>query len=291
MPEPLEGLRTVAFRVPMRVPVMGVTDRRGWLVEGGEGWGECSPLPSWSPDEVRAAAASAREAATHPFPRPVRDEVEVNAMVPRLGPEEARRLVAGSDCRTVKVKVGDGADEARVEAVRDALGPRGLVRLDANGAWPDAPTAERALRRLAPYDIEYCEDPVGDPEELARLRPRSPVPIAAESCVRTVEDAARIRHLEAADVVVLKPQRLGGIRASLRAAEAAGVPAVASSALETSVGLSAVLAVAAALPTLPFACGIGTATLLGTDVTGFPLVPRNGVLVPRRVAPTEPVPA
>jgi O-succinylbenzoate synthase len=103
--------------------------------------------------------------------------------------------------------------------------------------------------------------------------------------IRTVEDAAALRRLGAADAIVLKPQRLGGVRAALLAAEAAGVPAIASSALETSVGLAAVLAVAAALPDAPFAHGVGTALLLAADVTSSPLVPVDGRLRPRRVEP------
>jgi len=94
-----------------------------------------------------------------------------------------------------------------------------------------------------------------------------------------------MRRLDAADVLVVKPQRIGGIAAALRAAELAGVPVVVSSALETSVGLSACLAVAAALPASPYAHGIGTATLLAEDVTANPLLPVRGRLVPRRVEP------
>jgi O-succinylbenzoate synthase len=176
--------------------------------------------------------------------------------------------------------VGDVDSEARVEAVREAL-PKARIRLDAGGAW-DEETALSRLRALARFGLEYVEDPVGDMEALARLRRRSPVPVAAECCVRNLNDVKRLRRLEAADVLVTKPQRLGGIRASLAAAEAAGVPTVPSSALETSVGLAAVLAVAAALPELPFAAGIGTASLLKRDVVLDPLVPEDGTITPRR---------
>jgi O-succinylbenzoate synthase len=158
------------------------------------------------------------------------------------------------------------------------------LRLDANGAW-DVATAEAALRRLAVHGIELVEDPVAGLEELASLRRRSPVPVAAEMCVRTVADAARLRALDAADAVVLKPQRIGGVAAALAAAAAAGVPAIASSALETSVGLAAVLALAAALPESPVAHGAGTALLLAEDVTSDPLIPVEGRLRPRRVVP------
>jgi len=109
--------------------------------------------------------------------------------------------------------------------------------------------------------------------------------VAAEMCLRTVDDAHRLRRLQAADAVVLKPQRLGGVGAALMAAEIAAVPAIASSALETSVGLAAVLAVAAALPDTPWAHGVGTALLLAGDVSADPLLPVAGRLRPRRVSP------
>ena len=135
-------------------------------------------------------------------------------------------------------------------------------------------------RSLAAYDIELVEDPVASLEELATLRGRAGMPVAAESCIRTTADARRLRQLEAADVIVLKPQRIGGVREALRAAEESGVPAIASSALETSVGLAAVVALAASLPDAPFAHGAGTALLLASDVVSDPLVPIDGWLDP-----------
>jgi O-succinylbenzoate synthase len=275
----------VPFTVRLRVPVADVVERRGWLAHGEAGWGECSPLPSWTAPERAAAERSAEEAAREPFPEPTRLRTRVNAMIPRVTPAEAARLAVAFACATVKVKVGDRLGEERVAAVRDALGPAARIRLDANGSWPDPETAVDALRRFARFDVELVEDPVATLEGLALVRRSSPFPVAAEMSVRTVGDAARVRLLAAADAVVLKPQRIGGVRAALAAAEEAGVPAVASSALETSVGLAAVLAVAAALPDAPFAHGVGTALLLEDDVTSRPLIPVDGALEPRRVEP------
>jgi O-succinylbenzoate synthase len=276
-------MRRVPFAVRLRVPVMGVTERHGWLVEGPAGWGEVSPLPSWSEAEAAAAIRSAAEAASQPFAR-MGAEVAVNAMVPRLAPDEAAALALASGCRTIKVKVGDAAGVDRVAAVRAAVGPAVRLRVDANGAWP----VERALTeigRLAGYDVELVEDPVAALTDLAAVRRRSPVPVAAERAISTVADAAEVRRLDAADAVVLKPQRLGGIAATLDAAQAAGVPAIASSALETSVGLATVLAAAAALPAGPFAHGVGTGLLLVEDVASLPLSPVAGLLTVRRVEP------
>ncbi len=276
-------MRRVPFSIALRHPVMGVTMRRGYLIEGPAGWGECSPLPSWNDAERAAAERSALEAATLPFPAVARDRVAVNAMIPRVAPDVAAALALSSGCATIKVKVGDEHSIDRVAAVRSACGPRVKIRLDANGAW-DVETARRELARLATYDIELAEDPVASLEELAALRGRTGMLIAAETSIRTTSDARRLRHLEAADAVVLKPQRIGGVREALRAAEESGVPAIASSALETSVGLAVVVAVAASLPDAPFAHGAGTASLLESDVVDHPLFPVDGWLAPGRPA-------
>jgi O-succinylbenzoate synthase len=260
---------------------MGVTRRSGYLLEGPAGWGECSPLASWNEAEREAAERSALEAAMLPFPPTDNARVAVNAMIPRVPPDVAATLALNSGCGTVKVKVGDTDSLDRVAAVRAACGPGVRIRLDANGAW-DVDTTLRMLTVLSVYDIELVEDPVASLEELATLRGRVPMPVAAESSIRTVADARRFHDIEAADVIVLKPQRIGGVREALRAAEAAGVPAIASSALETSVGLAAVVALAASLPESPFAHGAGTALLLATDVVSDPLLPVNGWIVPRR---------
>jgi O-succinylbenzoate synthase len=260
---------------------MGVTRRSGYLLEGPAGWGECSPLASWNEAEREAAERSALEAAMLPFPPTDNSRVAVNAMIPRVPPDVAATLALNSGCGTVKVKVGDTDSLDRVAAVRAACGPGVRIRLDANGAW-DVDTTLRMLTVLSVYDIELVEDPVASLEELATLRGRVPMPVAAESSIRTVADARRFHDIEAADVIVLKPQRIGGVREALRAAEAAGVPAIASSALETSVGLAAVVALAASLPESPFAHGAGTALLLATDVVSDPLLPVNGWIVPRR---------
>ncbi len=277
-------MRRIPFSVALRHPVLGVATRTGWLIEGSAGWAEWSPLPSWSREEGETAHRGALEAAGHPFPPPLHASVEINTMVPRVAPDVAARMAVAAGCRTVKVKVGDPAGEARVRTVREAVGPAVHIRVDANGSW-DLEEAVRSLEVLAGYDIELAEDPLSSLDDLARLRRRCSIPLAAESSIRTIADVSEMRRLDAADVLVIKPQRIGGIVAALRAAELAAIPVVISSALETSVGLAACLAVAAALPASRYAHGIGTASLLAQDVTSDPLLPVQGRLVPRRVLP------
>jgi O-succinylbenzoate synthase len=260
--------------------------REGVLLRGPAGWGEFSPFPEYAPEVCARWLTAAEEAASGGWPPPVRDRVPVNCIVGAVDPQRAHAIVRGSGCRTAKVKVAEPGqreadDLARVEAVRDALGAGGRVRIDANGAW-DTDTATRMLRALDRFDLEYAEQPVATLEEMAALRRRVDVRLAADESVRTAEDPQRVAGLEAADIVVLKVQPLGGVRAALAVAEAAGLPAVVSSALETSVGLAAGVALAAALPDLPYACGLATLSLLEGDVVADPLRPVDGEIVVRR---------
>src|SRR5215469_8787683 len=152
-----------AFAIPMPVRFRGTTLRQGALLRGPAGWGEFSPFPEYGPRECARWLACAIESAAFGWPVPVRDSVPVNVTVPAVGPEQAHAIVAASGCRTAKVKVAEPgqpefADVARVEAVRDAIGPDGQVRVDANGGW-DVPTAERMLTGLAAFDLEYAEQP------------------------------------------------------------------------------------------------------------------------------------
>ncbi len=273
------------LRIPLRTPLGGLDHRLVTLVEGPAGWGECSPLPGYPCDPLMARAA-AEEAATIGWPRAVRHRVAVNSLVPAVGPDEAAALALAGGCSTVKVKVGDPGDLNRVAAVRAAVGSSVAIRVDANGSW-DVDAAVAAIARMSPYDLELVEQPVASIEDLAAVRRRVDVPIAADECVRGIDDARLLRRLAAADVVVLKVQPLGGVAAALAVAEAAGVPALVTSMYETSVGLAAGLALAAALPELPYACGLGTGSLLAADVVTNPLLPVDGVLEVRRSVPDQ----
>lgn len=286
------------------------------LLRGSEGWGEFSPFWDYGDESAARWLACALEQANVGWPSPVRDSVPVNVTVPAVGPEVARQLVlGGGGCRTAKVKVaqkvspsveepGSGVSKpsdivAKVEsidtevkrlaAVRSALdelyGPGiGHIRIDANGAWTVAEAVEhlRELNQVA-SGLEYVEQPCATVEELAELRTvlkaaRVDVLVAADESIRRAVDPYRVRDLNAADVVVLKVAPLGGVRACLKLASDIGLPVVVSSALESSVGLAAGLALAGALPSLPFASGLATSSLLVDDVIADPLLPKNGEL-------------
>ncbi|MFC5992885.1 o-succinylbenzoate synthase [Pseudonocardia hispaniensis] len=291
----LAGARSYA--IPLRTRFRGITIREGMLIEGPGGWGEFCPFAEYDDPESASWLATAVEQCTVGWPEPVRDRIPINCTVPAVGPDRAHEITARSGCRAAKVKVADhpgslAEDLARVEAVRDALGPGGAVRVDANGRW-DVDGAVTAIRALdaAAGGLEYVEQPCRTIEELAAVRRRVQVRIAADESIRRAEDPMRVAVAGAADVAVIKCTPLGGVRRSLRVAEAAGLPCVVSSALETSVGLAAQLALAGALPELEFACGLGTLSLLEGDVVAGAdsLRPVDGYLpVPRTPPAPDP---
>lgn len=280
------------YRVGLRTRFRGLVARDGVLLHGPAGWGEFSPFWDYDAAESVAWWRAAREAADEGWPEPVRTSIPVNVTVPAVSGERAHGIVTRSaGCRTAKVKVaepGQGLAEEveRLEAVRDALGPGGRIRIDANGGW-DVDTAVARIRALdrAAGGLEYVEQPCASVPELAQVRRAVDVRVAADESIRRATDPLAVVRAEAADVVVLKVQPLGGVRACLALAEQVGLPVVVSSALETSVGLAAGLALAAALPELPYACGLATAQLLSDDVVAEPLLPHDGVIDVRRPEP------
>ena len=254
---------------------------------GPAGWAEWSPFEDYRGAEIVPWLRAAVEQATRTWPEPRRDRIPVNVTIPVVEPDVAHRLALESGCRTAKIKVAEpgqtpGDDLARVAAVRDALGPEGKIRIDANGGW-DVDEALAALRELSVFGLEYAEQPCPGVEELATLRSRLRragirVPIAADESIRRAEDPYRVAELEAADIAILKVQPLGGVRACLEIADQIGMPVVVSSAVETSIGIRAGIALAAALPELPHACGLNTIRLLTDDLGRPPLIADGGVL-------------
>ena len=272
------------YALPMVERFRGITVREGVLLAGPAGWGEFCPFAEYDDEVAVPWLATALEAAWLRWPASVRGSVEVNATVPAVGPERAAAIVRASGARTAKVKVADAeqsraagderalaADADRVAAVREALGPAGHVRVDANGNW-DVDSALHALGVLdaAAGGLQYAEQPCRTVQELAEVRRRTGVRIAADESIRRAEDPLAVARAGAADVAVLKAAPLGGVRRALAVAGAVraegDLQVVVSSALETSVGLAAELALAAALPRLELACGLGTLALFEGDV-------------------------
>jgi len=292
---PLDELRATARVVvlPMATRFRGVDAREAMLFEGPCGWTEFSPFVEYDDAEASAWLAAAIDYGWREAPPPVRDRVPVNATVPAVAASAVPDVLARFDgCRTAKVKVaqrGQGLadDVARVRAVRAVLGPEGRIRVDANGGW-NVDEAERAMHAFAEFDLEYAEQPCRTLDELAELRRRVKhmgIPIAADESVRKASDPLAVARAGAADVLVLKAQPLGGVHRALGLAARAELPAVVSSALDTSIGLAMGVALAAALPELEHDCGLGTASLFTADVADPPLAPAGGMLPVGRVTP------
>ena len=288
-----EGLRVV--RIPLRVRFRGVTEREVALLRGPLGWGEFGPFLDYGPRESSWWLRSAIEAAYAGWPAPVRDRVPINATVPAVPAGEVAGVLARfPGCTTAKVKVAEPGqrladDLDRVAAVRDVLGADGRIRVDANGAW-ELGDAVRALGALAAYRLEYAEQPCMDVADLARLRVALArggvdVPVAADESLRKAADPLRVAREGAADLIVVKVAPLGGVCRALEIVTECGLPAVVSSALDTSVGMAAGVALAAALPELPWACGLGTLALLAGDVVAVPTPQVGGALSVATAAP------
>ncbi len=277
------------YSIAMRTRFRGIEVREGALLRGPAGWGEFAPFAEYDPTECIPWLRAAREAAFDGWPPPVRDRIPVNVTVPAVGPQQAYDLVQASGCRTAKVKVAERGqsladDLERVEAVRDALGPAGKLRVDANGGWgtDEAVTAIVLLHR---FELEYVEQPCETVSQLAAVRRKVDVPIAADESIRRASDPFLVASQDAADIAVIKVAPLGGVRAALEIVERIGLPAVVSSALETSIGIAAGVALAAALPELPYACGLATVALLESDVVADSFLPADGYLTVRRPEP------
>ena len=189
------------------------------LIEGPAGWGECSPLAGY-PCDPAAARRAAEESAEIGFPPAVRTSVPVNALVEWDAPLDRALAERLAPFPSVKVKVGRSpvdVDLDRVATIRSLVGPSVALRIDANGAW-DLWTAVDFLERVRRYDIEFAEQPVASIDDLGTLRRKVAVPIAADECVVTLDDVMRLRFAAAADVLVLKVQPVGGVRAALEIA-------------------------------------------------------------------------
>ena len=287
---PLAGLEAWAVSIPMRVRYRRLKERRAVLLAGPAGWGEFSPFEEYDDRTAARWLGSALESATRALPTPLRERIPVNVTVPPIEAGPARRLVENSGCRTAKVKVAEvgqdfSEDLHRVTAVREALGDDGFLRIDVNGAW-SVDEAESRIRRLEEFDLQYVEQPCANLAEMARLRARVHVPLAADESIRAGASPDEIRDSGGVDLLVMKSQPMGGVAPLLDWASRTGLPVIPSSALETSVGLAAGLAAAAALPELPYACGLATASLLAGDVVEQSLLPESGSIPVRRPSPS-----
>ncbi|MDK8762308.1 o-succinylbenzoate synthase [Corynebacterium sp. MSK218] len=282
--------RAHVVSLPLAVQFRGITTREALLIEGPAGWGEFAPFLEYGPEESARWLAAGLEAAYEGFPKPVREWVEVNGTIPAVPAEQVPEVMARyPGCRTFKIKVAEKGqtledDIARVAAVRAHIESQGRVpvlRVDANCGW-SVEEAITAAKELMPLD--YMEQPCKTVEELKEVRAQLMragifVRVAADESIRKASDPYRVAELQAADVAVVKPAPLGGVRKVLEVAQhlrERHMDITVASALDTSVGISMGLAAVAALPQIyddedidvtPAAAGLATGSLFKEDVT------------------------
>ena len=284
----LDSLKVVAL--PTKTDFRSVTVREVALIEGPRGWGEFSPFVEYQPEECVPWLVSAIEAASVESHEVLRASIEVNATMPAINGREniAEVLSWFPGCKTVKVKVGADLKEdlSRIMCVTDLL-PSVKIRVDVNGSW-SVGKAIQAIHAISDVcDLEYVEQPCNSLDDLRELKKRVGIPvlIAGDEAVRKAQDPMSVDLRDAIDVLLLKVAPLGGIKRSLEIAAHHGLPVVISSALDSAVGISYGLRLAASLPHLSYACGLGTGALLSADIATLPIV--DGAMTVACVVPDQ----
>ncbi len=187
----------------------------------------------------------------------VHDEVDFMAFPQGDTAEELARdaaALAAEGHRVVYLKVGRShRDDAEiVGAVRDAIGPEPLLRIDPNEAW-DVPGAVDAIRRLEQFDLDWVEQPVpaGNVSGLAWVRRSVETKIAADQAVHTTAELRAVLEQEAADAIVLGSHESGGLwrwRQMAYLAESYGIPMNRHACVESAISTFAALQVMSTLP-------------------------------------------
>jgi O-succinylbenzoate synthase len=275
--EALASLRVLAL--PMRTRFRSLDIRETALFKGENGWGEFAPFVEYSDQESLPWLESAIEAADKALSPALREAIPINATVPASNDEaEIEQILSwypGVD--TVKIKVGTGIKEdlERIQEVRKHL-PKAKIRIDVNGSW----SVKEALSNIsAIYEVtgdllEYVEQPVASLDELKQLKEGMSVDvkIAGDEVLRKAKDPFAISLDGAIDILMLKVSPLGGIKRAMDLASHHKLPVVISSALESAVGISHGLALAARIPKLDYACGLGTSALFNQDISDIPII-------------------
>ena len=299
----LVAQQCVPFSLDLTNEFRGIKVRTGALISGATGWGEFAPFPEYSDVIAARWLAGALEAAFGKFPERVRASVPVNAIIPILGRAETKTAVESAvtnhGMTTFKLKVGGAAesladDLERCKIVRttlDELGVLGKIRIDVNGNWSVAQAIE-SLQQIVQVvgELDYVEQPCTEIKELISLRNEMsnwsvPVRIAVDESIRMSTQINVQALREVADLVIVKAIPLGGVQRSLDLINEMGLPTVISGSLDSSVGLSSAIALAAAVPELYGACGLGTGTLFAQDLVTPTTLPVNGELPVRRSSP------
>ena len=276
--------------IPTRTNFRGVTIREAALFRGAAGWSEFSPFIEYSDVEAEQWLYAALEGANTPWPELKRSSIGINATLPKVEidrvPEILNRFPGAM---TVKIKIDDFENDCElVEAALD-FNPDFKIRLDVNGGW----TLETALLNLYNYYLrfgkvfEYIEQPCLEIADLKELKKEIPMKIAIDESIRKALTSDFSGAKEFADIAIIKWAPSGGITRANKLIEKIGLPAVISSALDTGIGISHGLALAASQSDLSFDCGLATSSLLESDVINPPLEITAGTIAVQRTSLDE----
>ena len=280
----------LVLAIPLHNKFRGITLREVALFRGSEGWSEFSPFLEYDDVEAATWMRAALEAANTPWPQIFRDRVAINATLPIVEPDLVRTILErfpGSS--TVKIKVDDFDRGSQVVEAVLQVNAEMKIRLDVNGSW----SSDQAIKNLHAYHhrfggiFEYIEQPCTTLLELAKVKSQISIPIAADESIRKHLDGDFQGFSSYADIAILKWQPLGGFAAAHKIADEIGLPVIISSALETGIGISHGLALAASFQGSESACGLGTVALLESDTCAPTALPIDGYLEVKRREPSD----
>ena len=255
--------------IPLRNKFRGIKVREVALFRGEHGWSEFGPFLEYADQEAVTWMRAALEAAHQPWPTLYRNRIPINATLPIVEVEEVAGILQRfPGATTVKIKIDDFENGSKVLEEVMKISADYRIRLDVNAGW----TGNEAISNLLKYHLrfgnvfDYVEQPCESLHELALVKAEVPIKIAADESIRKRLGADFQNFSDYADVAILKWQPLGGFAAAHQIAAEIGLPVVVSSALETGVGISHGLALAASFPEESRASGLGTVALFEGDV-------------------------
>lgn len=279
-----------AFALPLTMKFRSTEIRRGLVFQGSSGWGEFAPFENYDDEISGRWLAGALEAAFGDFPKTIRTSVPINGIIPAVPDDQAAsiafRYVVEYGLTTLKVKVAEPGqtstdDLLRLQAIRLQLEDLDMkdiqIRIDANGAW----TSDEAIKLIPQFEfaaggLDYVEQPCATLAECAKVKSEVLVGIAVDEGLRLAKQVDPDAIRNSADILIVKAIPMGGVRIALDAINQIGLPVIVSGSLDTSVGLASGLVLAASVPDLAGACGLGTGLLFAKDLVTQPLVPHNG---------------
>ena len=274
--------------IPLRDTFRGITIREVAIFRGSAGWSEFSPFLEYDDVEACTWMEAALEAANTPWPALYRDRVAVNATLPIVEVDQVAGILERfPGTTTVKIKVNDFESGAKVVEEVLNINPEMKIRLDVNGGWD----SDIAISNLLEYHLrfgsvfDYVEQPCRTLAELRLVKAEVPIRIAADESIRKNLDSDFSNFSAYADLAILKWQPLGGFKRAHEIAAEIGLPVVISSALETGIGISHGLALAASFSAEPLASGLGTVALFEGDICEPAVLPQDGYIEVKRREP------